>query len=163
MGEGEFHAEIEVYGRPDRLCLAAGRKRPVATIGQWPGSSDITDNLTDSTNCWDPTMKKRDHFEHLLRLRLSELEERLRQIDDDLDEPSPADTAERATETEDDEVLEALGLAGLEEYRKIQAALKRIEDDTFGECMTCGEQISDMRLEVIPYATQCRNCANAAS
>ena len=42
--------------------------------------------------------------------------------------------------------------------RSIDAALQRIEDGTFGICETCGQPISEERLEAIPYATQCIDC-----
>ena len=42
--------------------------------------------------------------------------------------------------------------------RAIDAALQRIEDGTFGICESCGQPISEERLEAIPYATQCIDC-----
>jgi len=42
--------------------------------------------------------------------------------------------------------------------KKIKAALDRIDDDTFGICEKCGEDISLKRLEVRPVTTQCINC-----
>ncbi|HYX88131.1 MAG TPA: TraR/DksA C4-type zinc finger protein [Gaiellaceae bacterium] len=40
----------------------------------------------------------------------------------------------------------------------IDAALKRIDDGTFGTCRTCGKPIGDERLEALPYTTQCIDC-----
>jgi RNA polymerase-binding protein DksA len=40
----------------------------------------------------------------------------------------------------------------------IDAALKRIEDGTYGVCTTCGMQISEERLEARPWATLCIDC-----
>lgn len=42
---------------------------------------------------------------------------------------------------------------------RIDAALKRIEEDEFGWCLTCGEEIVVKRLEIDPMATQCISCA----
>jgi len=42
--------------------------------------------------------------------------------------------------------------------KKIKAALDRIDDDTFGICEKCGEDISLKRLEVRPVTTRCINC-----
>ena len=42
---------------------------------------------------------------------------------------------------------------------RIDAALKRIEEDEFGWCLTCGEEIAAKRLEVDPMAAQCISCA----
>jgi len=94
-----------------------------------------------------------------LTRRLAELEGRLHEIEDELDEPMPADFEERATEREGDEVLESLGNAGLIEIRQINAALARIEAGTYGECEVCGKEISDERLEAVPHTNVCRKCA----
>jgi DnaK suppressor protein len=42
--------------------------------------------------------------------------------------------------------------------KKIEEALLRIEDGTFGECDGCGEDIGLGRLEARPTATLCVNC-----
>ena len=99
------------------------------------------------------------HFKKLMVKRLDELGHRLEDIEHELDEPMNDDTGERATEREGDEVLEQLGNAGLVEIRLITAALRRMDKGTYGECMTCGEDISAERLEVVPHAPQCSNCA----
>ncbi len=99
------------------------------------------------------------HFKKLMEMRLVELGHRLVDIEQELDEPMNEDAEERATEREGDEVLEQLGNAGLQEIRLIEAALKRMEEGTYGECMSCGNEISPERLEIVPHATQCRNCA----
>lgn len=41
---------------------------------------------------------------------------------------------------------------------KIQKALERIEDGTFGDCEECGEPISEKRLEARPETTLCIRC-----
>ncbi len=41
---------------------------------------------------------------------------------------------------------------------KIQEALKRIEEGTFGICQECGEDITDSRLTARPVATLCVDC-----
>ena len=41
---------------------------------------------------------------------------------------------------------------------KIQKALDRIEDGTFGVCEECGETISTKRLEARPETTLCIRC-----
>lgn len=41
----------------------------------------------------------------------------------------------------------------------IDAALKRIEDGTYGICTNCGRPISEERLEALPWAELCIDCA----
>ncbi len=42
--------------------------------------------------------------------------------------------------------------------KKVEDALKRIEEGTFGECDGCGEDIELRRLEARPTATLCVGC-----
>ena len=41
---------------------------------------------------------------------------------------------------------------------KIEKALGRIDDGSFGQCDSCGEEISTKRLEARPEATLCIQC-----
>ena len=43
--------------------------------------------------------------------------------------------------------------------KAIDMALKRIDDDAFGDCQSCGEPISAKRLEFDPTARFCIECA----
>ena len=63
-----------------------------------------------------------------------------------------------ATATLDREIDYSLEENSEHVLRAIDAALQRIEDGTFGICETCGQPISEERLEAIPYATQCIDC-----
>lgn len=42
--------------------------------------------------------------------------------------------------------------------RKVEEALRRIEEGTFGDCEECGEEIEFRRLEARPTATLCVAC-----
>ena len=97
-------------------------------------------------------------YQRRLLARKDELEQRLQKIEHDLDQPMPADDEDRATEREDDEVMEQMGNAGLEELRAIEAALARVEDGSYGVCVNCGEAISAERLDIMPTAPKCRHC-----
>jgi DnaK suppressor protein len=61
--------------------------------------------------------------------------------------------------------LQAMAHAGREraalELRRIDAALKRIEQETYGDCVDCGEPIADARLDAHPAMTLCVGCAGA--
>lgn len=90
--------------------------------------------------------------------RKAELRGRLVRIEGELDEPVSADSDERAVERQDDEVLEAMGEAGLAELRGIEAALDRIAHGRYGICARCGEDIAEARLEAVPHAALCQAC-----
>jgi RNA polymerase-binding protein DksA len=101
------------------------------------------------------------HFERMLLARKEEIERRLKKIDTDLGTLKSADSAERATEAENDEVLEEFGQVGEEELRAIDAALDRIANGRYGQCMKCGEQISVERLKAVPHTPFCKDCATS--
>jgi DnaK suppressor protein len=42
---------------------------------------------------------------------------------------------------------------------EISAALERIHNGIFGQCEECHEEIPKARLQVLPYARYCVNCA----
>ena len=65
---------------------------------------------------------------------------------------------ETATATLDREIDYSLEENSEQVLRAIDGALRRIDDGTFGVCETCGQAISEERLEAIPYATQCIDC-----
>lgn len=41
---------------------------------------------------------------------------------------------------------------------KVEEAIRRIEDGTFGECEHCGEEITESRLRARPVTTLCIEC-----
>jgi len=53
-----------------------------------------------------------------------------------------------------------LGLASNERevLHKIEQALKRIEEQSFGACVECAKSIPIVRLKAIPYAETCLKC-----
>ena len=86
---------------------------------------------------------------------------RVDSIEKDLRSPRNKDWQENITERENDEVLEGLDIAGLDEIQQIQTALLRIEEGVYGFCVRCGEDIAPRRLDVMPAATLCIECARA--
>ncbi len=63
--------------------------------------------------------------------------------------------ADSATETYMRELDEGLEENADHLIAEIDAALGRIEDGTYGRCMSCGKLIAAERLEAVPYATLC--------
>ena len=66
--------------------------------------------------------------------------------------------ADTATETYDRELDYTLEENSEHVLAEIDAALRRIEDGTYGQCTNCGRQIPEERLEARPYATLCIDC-----
>ncbi len=96
-----------------------------------------------------------------IEARLEELNKRLRNVDEALDETADPDLEDQAIELQDDEVLEGLGRAGEREIQLLGRSLVRIANGTYGICKKCGEEIATARLDIVPYAVLCRDCAGA--
>jgi DnaK suppressor protein len=45
-----------------------------------------------------------------------------------------------------------------EMYRRVKAALARMEEGTYGTCLTCEDSISVKRLQAVPWAELCLRC-----
>ena len=41
---------------------------------------------------------------------------------------------------------------------KLDTALRKLEEDTYGICEECGDEISEERLKIMPFAIYCRDC-----
>jgi RNA polymerase-binding transcription factor DksA len=94
-----------------------------------------------------------------LEARLVDLGERLNAIGEELLSHVDPDWEELAVAREGDEVLEATGLAGQNEVRQIKAALHRIATGDYGVCVRCGAEISEARLDALPFTPFCKECA----
>ena len=106
-------------------------------------------------------MKSTTDRRQILVARQEELDNRLRGIGDELDSHNSRDWEELAVEREEDEVLEGMGVSGLEEMRAISAALERMDTGEYGFCVSCGDTISEERLDVLAYTPFCPKCAAA--
>jgi len=109
-----------------------------------------------------------DHFRELLldeRKRVAAAIENLHEdhagtLSDESGEEAAFDNhlADTATETYDRELDYSLEENSEHVLAEIDAALKRIEDGTYGICTNRGEEIPVERLEARPYATLCIDC-----
>jgi len=89
------------------------------------------------------------------------LERRVRRIEGHLRTPHDPDWTERATEVENDPVLEGLDASGRRELAAIRLALTRLDEGTYGTCSKCGTAIDGRRLQVMPSAATCLMCAGS--
>lgn len=95
---------------------------------------------------------------------VDDVEQLLDKVPDDLRAPGalshvPTHPADQATEGIDKEINLILNEQQLQ--AAVHAALERIEEGSYGRCQQCGGEISEQRLEAIPYATHCFACAKS--
>lgn len=100
-------------------------------------------------------MKSIEERKAQLTARRDFLEGRIAEIGAEFDSHDSKDWEEMATEREGDEVLADLGQSARSELRMIAAAFTRVEDGEYGYCVTCGDEIAEDRLDLIPATPFC--------
>ena len=48
-----------------------------------------------------------------------------------------------------------------ETLNKINEALRRLEEGTYGNCFECGDEVAHARLRALPFAVRCKDCEEA--
>lgn len=48
-----------------------------------------------------------------------------------------------------------------ETLHKIEEALARLDEGTYGYCFECGDEVSERRLRALPFAVRCKDCEEA--
>lgn len=86
-------------------------------------------------------------------------------LDEEVEETSPTNDnhlAETATATLGREIDYTLGENSGQVLADIDSALGRIDDGTYGTCVSCGQEIPLQRLEAYPAASLCIDCKRRA-
>ena len=89
---------------------------------------------------------------------LSEQSEDMRNLVKTVDSGDEADVA---SDVIDRQLLNSLGTQDANTLKKIDNAIDRINQHKYGICLVCGKEIPKERLEILPYALMCIDCANA--
>jgi DnaK suppressor protein len=89
--------------------------------------------------------------------------EKIRDVHRGRQQPSHGvfDAAETSESDIQDDIEFALIQMKAETLNKIEEALRRLEEGTFGYCFECGEEISERRLRALPFALRCKDCEEA--
>ena len=99
----------------------------------------------------------------ILEDRRREIHEKLRSLRDSI----PADKADvlDAEEQSVNDFVQDVDLALMqmksETLKKIDQALLRLEEGTYGQCQECEVEIPAPRLRALPFAALCRDCQEA--
>ncbi|MEI7700349.1 MAG: TraR/DksA family transcriptional regulator [Planctomycetia bacterium] len=93
-----------------------------------------------------------------LQKQLDALLKRASEIENVLSDPGDMNPEQNAQDMEDDEPLAVVGDLTRQEIREIRLALKRIDDGTWGTCVSCGKEIAAERLLELPAVAICENC-----
>lgn len=100
---------------------------------------------------------------HLLSRRKTLLEayERRRLASEEASTPEPRDEADESVRLEAQDEAWRMAESESRELARIDAALERMAEDTFGVCVECGEYIEEKRLMALPTAARCMSCQEA--
>ena len=108
-------------------------------------------------------MGKHAELRDQLTEQLKTVRERLERIEKDRRREANAlspDFEEQATIRENDEVLDRLDEQLTEQSQALAEAIARIDDGSYGICRTCQSEIAPARLEALPRAAECIECAS---
>jgi len=76
----------------------------------------------------------------------------------DADLESAQDIADRAANSYNKEFLFSQSNNERQLLQMVDGALDRIREGTFGECISCGQEINAKRLEAVPWTRHCIEC-----
>ncbi len=114
----------------------------------------------------DPDLR---HLADRLRQRHVELRAAIRSLFADHDDPETMALRNRLEDTDDWAVADAMqgfdiAMVSREvaEIAEVEAALRRLKDGSYGQCIDCGEAIPAARLHADPAAARCIRCQEAA-
>jgi DnaK suppressor protein len=90
--------------------------------------------------------------QHELRLSIEHRQQYARAV-----EPEP-DTVDQAASGSEKESLLQRSSREQQLLRAIDSALGRIQDRTYGRCLSCGKEIDGRRLAAVPWTPYCIQC-----
>ena len=106
---------------------------------------------------------KEEDIEYFKEILTNQLEELLNRSDSTVSgmtapKENLSDPTDRASFESDRDLILRIRDRESKLIKKIKLALDRIEDNTFGVCEKCGEDISIARLKARPVTTRCIDC-----
>lgn len=105
--------------------------------------------------------KKLETFKKRLEERQRELRQLMNRTAHDgreADVESAQDVADRAANSYNKEFLFSQSHNERQLLQMVDQALDRIREGTFGECVSCGNEINSKRLEAVPWTRHCIEC-----
>ena len=104
--------------------------------------------------------KRYEVLRDMLEDRRSEIQDKLRSLRETL--PAEAELVKDAEEQSVDDFVQEVDFALMqmksETLLKIDEAIKRLDNGSYGMCADCGVEITEARLTALPFAARCRAC-----
>jgi DnaK suppressor protein len=105
--------------------------------------------------------KRLEYYKKKLATRREELARaiaRTEQEGREADEDPTVDLADKAANSYTKEFLFGQTHNDWSTLKLVDDALKRIDEGTFGECVTCHQELQQKRLEAVPWTRHCIPC-----
>jgi DnaK suppressor protein len=109
----------------------------------------------------DMDKKKLDNFKKRLEERQQALRKAVSRTEEDgriADQDTAQDIADRAASSYTKEFLFSQSNNERQLLQMVETALHRIREGSFGECVSCGNEINARRLEAVPWTRYCIEC-----
>jgi len=103
--------------------------------------------------------KEREAVKQRLEEELAEAREELQRLEEKVQVEVEYGLGEGDPNIYEREMNMALRRRVRRKVRSVEEALQRFEEGTYGVCERCGSQIGAQRLEIMPEARLCINCA----
>ena len=104
--------------------------------------------------------KRYEVLSRILRDREAEIKNKLRLLREVL--PTESTQVKDAEEQSMEDFVLGMDFALMEmeseTLKKIDEALRRLEEGSYGDCTECGQKIAEARLKALPFANTCREC-----
>ena len=107
-----------------------------------------------------PMTRRADGLRKMLEERRTEIQEKLRAIRSEI--PSYQDEVRDSEEQSVTDFAQEMDFALMEMKAqtliRIDEALQRVDQGTYGTCDECGQEIAEARLKAVPFALLCLEC-----
>jgi DnaK suppressor protein len=104
---------------------------------------------------------KLEQFKKQLLERRSSLTKRIKDVEAGEDPNAYVDVVDQANAEANKSLEFQMKNHTASVIKEVDLALKRIEEGSFGECVQCGEVISEARMKANPATTLCIDCKAA--
>lgn len=115
-----------------------------------------------------PIEDDKTRMDRLRKLLIQKREELVREAKEEIKKFKSGERKQMVESVMDDGDLSVLDLTEDISFRqlsshrdtllKIDAAIRKLDEGTYGTCDDCGDNISEERLKVMPFAIYCRDC-----
>ena len=155
--------KVKVKAKAKAKSKARTTKKPAAKVASKTTTKVATKpaTKTKTKTVKGMTRTQTKGYQKLLRSKKQELAEaynKNKNYGRTTDDEGSQDLADKASNAYTKEFLYSLSNTDREILQKVDDALVRIANGSFGVCVECGDSLNKKRLEAVPWASHCLSC-----